>query len=133
MITRTSNLNNKDYKDYGGRGITVCDEWKDASTFINWARSHGYSDDLLLDRKDNDKGYSPENCHFVTHSESNINKRSRLKDSNYGIHKLYYKDYFYYQIQIQRNKKFHYGGTTRDKNEAIQMRDRLVNKLIKIS
>ena len=64
------------YGYYGGRGITVCDEWlHNFKSFYDWAMSHGYRDDLTLDRIDNDKGYSPNNCRWATYSEQNKNKR----------------------------------------------------------
>lgn len=62
------------YKRYGGRGITVCDEWKeDFKAFYDWAMSHGYSDDLTLDRIDSSKGYSPANCRWVSFEVQNNN------------------------------------------------------------
>ena len=64
------------YDKYGGRGITVCDEWKnDFGAFHDWALTHGYREDLTLDRKDNDKGYSPENCRWATWLLQGNNKR----------------------------------------------------------
>ncbi len=64
------------YKDYGGRGITVCDEWKDKKTFFKWAFINGWQPKLLIDRINNNLGYYPENCRFVTPKVSNQNQRS---------------------------------------------------------
>ena len=68
--------NIKAYKDYGGRGITVCEEWLDVANFISWAEStHPNTEGLSLDRIDNDKGYSPENCRWVDKTIQAINQR----------------------------------------------------------
>lgn len=81
MIGRCYNKNNQDYYNYGGRGITVCDEWiKDRNTFCEWSLANGFENDkgLSIDRIDNDKGYSPDNCRWA---ESKIQFRNtrRLK------------------------------------------------------
>ena len=65
--------------NYQDRGITVCDEWLVLENFRDWALSHGYSDDLEIDRIDNDKGYCPENCRWVTCKENNNNRRNTLR------------------------------------------------------
>lgn len=76
---RCTNPNNKEYHNYGERGITICHEWeKDFDCFRNWALSHGYSDELTIDRIDNDKGYSPDNCRWVTVKEQSRNRRSTV-------------------------------------------------------
>jgi hypothetical protein len=79
MRNRCNNPNHKDFKDYGGRGIEVCQEWNDISAFLlfrDWAISQGYKDGLSIDRRENDKGYSPDNCRWVTVKEQNNNKRN---------------------------------------------------------
>lgn len=70
MKCRCQNKNHPAYARYGGKGIRVCEEWeKDFAVFQEWAISSGYTDDMTIDRIDNSKGYTPENCQWLTKSE----------------------------------------------------------------
>lgn len=74
--TRCYCPSSKDYKEYGARGIRMCDEWlQDFGTFQNWALGNGYSDSLTLDRINPDGNYCPENCRWVDIETQANNKR----------------------------------------------------------
>lgn len=84
---RCYNPNHVSYNNYGGRGIKVCDEWKnDFLSFYNWSIKNGYSEDninngrnmLSIDRIDNNKDYMPDNCRWVTIEIQNYNKRTNF-------------------------------------------------------
>lgn len=67
------------YDRYGGRGITVIDEWRnDFSAFYEWSLKNGYADNLTIDRIDNDKGYSPDNCRWSTMKEQSRNRSTNI-------------------------------------------------------
>ena len=79
MKSRCGNPNIPCYPYYGGRGITVCDEWKNSfEAFRDWALSHGYSDELTIDRMDVNGNYEPSNCRWASMAEQNKNKRRRI-------------------------------------------------------
>jgi hypothetical protein len=76
MKQRCHNKHHENYASYGGRGIHVCEKWRISfAAFYSWARINGYRKGLQIDRINNDLGYSPENCRFVTPSENQRNKR----------------------------------------------------------
>ena len=91
MIRRCEDETCSSYKNYGEREIKVCEEWKkDISQFVRWAENNGGNDKTLqLDRIDNSKGYSPDNCRFITCSENLRNRRNTVM-----INGKVAKDYF---------------------------------------
>lgn len=81
---RTCDEKLEQYRNYGGRGIGICEEWKkDFEAFFKWAMENGYEEGLSIDRKDNEKGYFPDNCRWATRKEQGNNTR-RNKLITYG-------------------------------------------------
>lgn len=88
MIQRCCNPNHDQYHNYGGRGISICDLWKnDMQVFADWAYSSGYEDHLTIERIDNNAGYYPENCKWITREEQSQNKQSTTLYNINGINK----------------------------------------------
>lgn len=80
MKARCDNPRNTRYHRYGGRGIKVCEEWEnDFKAFHDWAIANGYEETLTIDRIDNDKGYSPDNCRWSDKKEQGNNRKTTIK------------------------------------------------------
>lgn len=80
---RCGNPNCPGYKYYGGRGVTVCQEWMHSFLpFRDWAKSNNYQQGMQIDRINVNDGYSPANCRFVTHGQNQANKRSHKGSSS---------------------------------------------------
>lgn len=90
MKARCYNKNNKDYKYYGGKRITICDKWRNSpEAFIEWALPL-WKEGLQIDRRDNDGNYEPSNCHFVTSKENKNNQRLLRSDNTSGFRGVNY-------------------------------------------
>lgn len=86
MMHRCENPTDVNYKHYGARGISVCPEWRSSFiSFRDWALSNGFSDGLEIDRIDVNKGYYPDNCRWVTHTENENNKRDNRIETYKGV------------------------------------------------
>ena len=129
MKQRCYNPNHKAYRNYGGRGIAICDEWKNSSKpFFEWAIANGYEEHLTLDRLDNDGKYEPSNCRWITPREQCYNRRTRSNTGVVGV--SYNKKYKTYEAYIRINKKLHHLGSTRNLQEAVAMRKRAEAELL---
>ena len=87
MKDRCLIVNNKAYSNYGGRGITICNEWLDFIPFRDWSLANGYADNLTIDRNPNpNKGYEPSNCQWIPGKENSrkqrTNKIKSMKEAN---------------------------------------------------
>ena len=125
MIQRCTNPKIKAYKNYGGRGITVCEEWLDIKLFIEWAEAtHPNIEGYSLDRINNDKGYSPENCRWADRVTQRANQRIS-KDNTYGYPGISFRGISWI-AEIGIGNKSKYIGSFKTIEEAIQARDSFI-------
>lgn len=88
MKSRCYDEKNKRFSDYGGRGIKICDEWKNnPARFVEWSNENGYADGLSIDRIDNDGDYEPSNCRWITLKQQAQNRRSCVMFTFFGVTK----------------------------------------------
>lgn len=130
MKDRCSNNNNKGYKHYGGRGIYVCEEWKDNfQMFYDWCMNNDYSEGLDIDRRNNDGPYAPWNCRFVTRKVNIGNQRliRSINTSGYcGVSYNKKHNKFYSQANNEDARYFKFGFNTAE--EAAIARDIFIIK-----
>lgn len=126
MISRCNDINSKYYSYYGGRGITVCEEWNDVKKFIE-DMYPSYHEGLSIDRKDNNKGYSKDNCRWVSKVVQSCNTRKIRINNTSGYRGVYFhKRYNIWVSSISINKKRIYLGNFSNKIEAAKAYDQYV-------
>ena len=117
MIQRCTNPNAKSYAHYGGRGITVCPEWR--ASFSHFLKDMGDRPaGASLDRIDNDAGYAPDNCRWATRSEQQLNIRATYRGKHPGVYRHRGK----WEARVKRNGKTTHVGTFATLNEAVAER-----------
>lgn len=117
--TRCFNPNCINYCNYGGRGISVCSEWKeDFKNFYDWCIENGYKEGLEIDRRDNDGDYCPENCRIVTRQQNSCNKRPNKRSSSAYKGVYWRKDIGKWAAGIRHNRKKVHLGSFADEIEA---------------
>lgn len=116
---RVLNPKKENYINYGGRGITICDEWKnDFMSFYTWAMENGYSDELSIDRIDNEGNYEPSNCRWTTRTMQSRNQRISNKNTSGYKGVSYFKRDGNYQSYIGIKSKLIHLGKFKTAEEA---------------
>jgi hypothetical protein len=113
------------YKNYGGRGIVMCDEWLNSyENFKEWCLSSGYKPELEIDRIDNNGNYCPSNCQFITSAENlAVGKQRKRADNTSGYTGVFFhKSTGKYQARITINKKSIFLGYFTTPELALQAR-----------
>lgn len=123
---RCYNKKHRSFNIYGGRGIVICDEWlSDFQKFYDWSIANGYVDGLQVDRIDNDKGYFPDNCRFVTASNNCQNTRLIRENNRSGYRGVCFsKNTYIAQIQTRGIRIYKEGFNTA--KDAALYRDKCV-------
>ena len=115
------------YKDYGGRGITVCEEWLDIRNFVDWVENKSnWAEGLTLDRIDNDKGYTPDNCTFSTRTIQSINQRQQSNNTSGYAGVAWVKSREKWSAKINIFKRGKHIGYYETIEEAVQARDNYI-------
>lgn len=125
MLDRCTNINNKRYKDYGARGITICEGWLELKNFIEWAEAT-HIEGMTLDRIDNDGNYEPDNCRWVTNTEQTINQRMRYNNTSGYVGVSWGKVKGRWVSRVQISGKDKWIGSFKTIEEAVQARDHYI-------
>lgn len=127
MKYRCYNKNHPSYHNYGGRGISVCDEWmKDVKTFYDFAIENGWKEGLEIDRINNDGNYEPSNIRFVSHRKNNLNTRKQKNNTSGYVGVYFDKARNKWQARLKIYRKEHNLGRFENKEDAVQARNQYI-------
>lgn len=126
MKQRCDNPRKWNYQYYGGKGVTYCEEWKDFVAFKTWAESNGYAEDLSIDRIDFNRGYSPDNCRWVTQSVQAANRKVKGSTEYIGVMYIPKSNSFKTSLCIDYKKVFSY--SSHSKNDCARKRNEYIKE-----
>jgi len=130
MMNRCNNSKVDNYERYGGKGVTVCEEWETFNPFLIWSLANGYEKTLTIDRKDFTKPYSPENCRWADYYTQEANK-CISKNNNTGCKGVTYSEKQRYRAYITRNDIRKNLGSFDTLEEAVKARKDIEEKYIR--
>ena len=112
------------FKNYGGKGICVCDDWKDVFLFCEWANNNGYKKGLQIDRINNSGNYEPNNCQFITHGENNaVGKKGMNRNNKSGYTGVFWcSDRSKWEVSIKLDYKRIQLGRYENIHDAVEAR-----------
>ena len=125
MKLRCLNPNATGYENYGGRGIQVCDEWMhDYQAFHDWAMAEGWTEDLQIERIENDDDYSPGNCTFIDRHLQQINRRNWQGSDYRGV--CFHKQSGRWMAYLNTREGREYLGLHETSRSAAMARDNFI-------
>ena len=127
MKCRCFNKKNPAYNHYGGRGITVCDEWKqDFMNFYNWSIENGYTDELTIDRINNNGNYEPSNCRWTDMTQQIVNQRMNKNNTSGYTGISWYPTNKKWEANLSYNKEVLLRKFFNTKMEAVKYRNKFI-------
>jgi hypothetical protein len=125
VVSRCEQKTSQNYKYYGGKGIKVCDEWRNSpKAFIDWALLNGYKKGLEIDRIDGNGNYEPSNCKFVTHAENCApNKRKIFSNNKTGHTGISQSKWGTFEVYVTKNGKQTYVGVRKTLEAALELKN----------